>query len=135
MAILESSVEDNSGERVRLLYREFIRNANSHRRQIARMYADAIDPWVPYKTGRLAKVYINQDGEIVYSAKNRYGYNYAGIQYEVPYNHPVSGPHPLATDHWDEVAGPIVWSSFVYDVNELLGTKGAKHKPRWRKNK
>jgi hypothetical protein len=131
MAIIETTIKDTSSARVRIAYNEFIRNANSNRGEIAKLYAEAIDPWVPYKTGKLSHPYINSDGEIVYSARNeRTGFNYAAMQYNrVDYNH-NRNVHPYATDHWDIVADPIIWPGFVHDVNELLGTKGAQHRPK-----
>lgn len=134
MAVIETMLEDEASARVRIQFNEFIANARSNRREIALLYARAINPWVPYETGKLANYRVNNEGDIIYSAY-RYedgepAFNYAAMQYNrVDYKHPSTGKHPLATDHWDEVAEPIIWEGFVHDVNELLGTKGRGRKP------
>jgi hypothetical protein len=91
------------------------------KKDVAEDYAELIDPYVPYRTGALATYGINYKGEIVYSAINSDSlYNYAGIQYTHKFDHPKNGPHPLATDHWDQVAKPIIWDEFVSDVTDIV---------------
>jgi hypothetical protein len=97
--------------------------SNFTKRDIARIYAKLVDPYVPYDTGQLATYGILHDGKIVYSAldgKNGNFYNYAWIQYtHDEFNHNKEH-HELATDHWDEVATPIIWDEFVRQCNEVV---------------
>ena len=74
MAIIETTIKDTSSAKVRIAYNKFIRNANSNRREIAKLYAEAIDPWVPYKTGKLSHAHINPDGEILCLVKGSWSY-------------------------------------------------------------
>ncbi len=129
-------VEGDLGTSFNLQYNEFV-NATEKpelRKSIARYYQQLIDPWVPYgpvdHPGRLSYPRIYDSGTIAYTAKNPYtGYRYAGVQYEVPFNH-YDGVHPLATDHWDDEANNFIWDEFAAGVNQMLGTSGKRRRPR-----
>lgn len=64
--------------------------------QLQEAFAEVIDPWTPFLTGRLSgDIVIDKDG-VEYAvdyARNKY--------YGFAYHKEV---HPLATSHWDKVA-------------------------------
>jgi len=96
--------------------------------KIADEYAKLVDPFVPYKTGSLAK-YSIVDGNIIYSATNpQNGYNYAGIQYDNIFFHHPTTHHIHATDHWDEVADPIIWDEFRKKSGRIIKDRIAAEK-------
>lgn len=87
---------------------------------IMNWYGTLIDPWVPYKTGQLAGYEVDASNDcLIYSATSPTGYNYADIQYNKPMNHSTA-VHPFATDHWNEVAQPIIEDEFIEGVKEIL---------------
>lgn len=80
---------------------------------IQQIFADAIDPWTPFLTGRLSgDITIDSEGvtyNVPYAADKYYGYAY---HKEV---------HPLATSHWDKVAVEQgAMDSIEAQVKELL---------------
>lgn len=101
------------------------RTTKDRKEAMLEVVKDAIDPWVPYKTGQLAGSATVTDKGIVYSATSLSGYNYASIQYHMPFNHTA----PLATDHWDKVAWPYVKEAVAEQCSDILKKKlrGTKH--------
>lgn len=95
---------------------------------IAEIYAQHLDPYVPFKTGTLADYKIDQRGNIVYSARDKYrrNVNYAGYQYyadDSTWNR-TRKVHPLATSDWaDERIRLQIWSDFVKDCKPLVKEK------------
>ena len=80
--------------------------------QIHQLYAETVDPWTPFLTGKLHRTY-TVDAEKVtylvpYAAKKYYGEVYTKTH------------HPLATSHWDKVAMQTELPGFVEKVKELL---------------
>jgi len=99
------------------------KNTNLYK-DLARLYAEKIDPYTPYKTGKLSKyrVYGSKDG-ILYDPVDKRGRHYGAYQY----NADDSGwnrtryPHPDARSQW---AGPevrkIIWKDFVKDARPIV---------------
>lgn len=84
--------------------------------KIQEVFADVIDPWTPYLTGKLSgatqpTVYISAQGvtyTVPYAREKYYG--------EV-YHHEV---HPNASPHWDEVAMETEMDAFKEHVKQIL---------------
>lgn len=73
------------------------------RNMAAEQYRDAVEHYVPKKTGNLRDSTSIQDGKIIYTAKSKYGYKYAyaSEQYRTP--RPDSSRFTPGTyDHWDK---------------------------------
>ena len=86
------------------------------RNEVAGIYADLIEPWVPYKSGALSNSRQIKDGQIIYDA------NHAAPQYFAPdkkWNR-ETGVHPLATSKWDEVADNFIWDSFRKKAGKII---------------
>lgn len=81
-------------------------------KEIHQVYAEIIDPWTPFLTGKLSTdLTISAEGvtyNVPYAAKKYYG---EVFHKEV---------HPLATSHWDEVAMQTELDSFTARVKEIL---------------
>ena len=90
-----------------------IRNNPELDAAIQKQLLGIIEPYVPYKSGRLSEsAKITKKG-IRYSAKDpKTGYNYTEDQYHIPMNH-TTAVHPKATDHWDIVAMSEHYYDFV----------------------
>lgn len=97
---------------------------------IAELYANLIDPWVPYKTGELSKFRIEEDGKIVYDpvSTGRKQYHYAAIQYYNDFPNRNRKVHPLATSHWDEVADQFIWDEFRKKSAQIIRDQLKKEK-------
>ena len=88
------------------------------RYQIAEAFIDIATPFVPIKDGDLRASATVVDGGygVRWSATNpKNGYDYAGIQYNVPMNHPRGG-----TDHWDQEAMFYEGDTFIQKCQEIL---------------
>ena len=88
------------------------------RYQIAEAFIDIATPYVPIKDGdlRASATVVDNGYGIQWSAVNpKSGYNYAGIQYDVPMNHPRGG-----TDHWDREALWYEGENFIQKCQEIL---------------
>ena len=94
---------------------------------IAKRYANLIDPWVPYKTGQLSKFSIEEGGRIIYdpvsTKRNGRDYHYAAVQYDNDFPNRNRKKHPLATSHWDEVADQYIWDEFRKDAAKIIRDK------------
>jgi hypothetical protein len=79
------------------------------------LFAQTIDPYVPYDTGYLSKgsVEIESDG-VVYTAE------YAQKQYYGDEFRHKTEVHPLATAFWDRVAMQTELDSFAEGVKEII---------------
>lgn len=91
----------------------------NRRYQIAETFIDFCTPFVPVKKGNLrASATITDGGHSVqWSAINhKSGYDYAGIQYEVPMHHSTPG----TTDHWDQEMMWYEGDNFIDAVAEIL---------------
>lgn len=93
------------------------------RYNLANKYAKLIEPWVPYDTGRLNEYKIDRKDNysIVYDPIDPVtGEHYAGYQYDLKAKNRNINHHPLATDHWDEAADPVISEEFrKYAGNEI----------------
>ena len=80
--------------------------------KIHQLYAETIDPWTPFLTGRLHENYKVSPNDVVYTVpyarKKYYGEVYTKVN------------HPLATSHWDTVAMQSELPAFEEKVKELL---------------
>jgi hypothetical protein len=83
--------------------------------EVNQAFAERIDPYVPYITGRLSKSGLNNVDE----NGVHYTVSYASDVYnsEFPHN---QQHHPLASSHWDEVAMLTEREGFVEDVKEII---------------
>ena len=90
----------------------------NRRNRIAEAFIDYCTPFVPIKSGALrssATVVDNGYG-VEWSATNpKSGYDYASVQYEVPFEHPRGG-----TDHWDREMLFYEGDAFLSTVEEIL---------------
>ena len=87
------------------------------RTQIAETFIEFCTPYVPIKTGQLresAEV-IDNGYAVRWSAESSKGYDYAPIQYDVPFNHPRGG-----TDNWDYHMLADIGDKFMDAVQEIL---------------
>ena len=83
--------------------------------EVHQTFADIINPWIPYDTGRLADkdVRITAEGVTYYAPwaeKNYYGDD---IQHR-------TDKHPLATAYWDKVAMQTEREKLALEVKEIL---------------
>lgn len=83
--------------------------------EVHREFANIINPWIPYDTGRLADkdVRINAEGVTYYApyaSKNYYGDDI----------HHKTDKHPLATAYWDKVAMQTEQELLAERVKEIL---------------
>ena len=96
-----------------------VRKIYANRRyKIAQAFIDVCTPFVPVKSKALRNsAEIIDDGYAVkWSAENpNNGYDYAGIQYEIPMQHPRGG-----TDHWDRDAMFYEGDTFIQKCEEIL---------------
>lgn len=80
--------------------------------QIQRTFAEIIDPWTPFWTGRLhSDVTITSEGVTYnspYAADKYYGEVFC------------KDYHPLATSHWDKVAMETQMPLLIEKVTEIL---------------
>lgn len=80
--------------------------------QINQLFAETIDPWTPFLTGALhSDITVGPDGvtyNVPYAADKYYG---------IVYHKEV---HPLATDHWDQVAMETEMEAFEEKVKDIL---------------
>lgn len=85
---------------------------DSTRTKIQQLFADTIDPWTPFLTGKLHSTYdVDAEGvtyKVPYAAKKYYGTVY------------TKTVHPLATSHWDEVAMQTELPVFEEKVKQIL---------------
>ena len=80
-------------------------------------FAELVDPYVPYRTGRLSKDVSIHNGSITYNAP------YASKVYQNNMNF-RKDKHPLATSHWDKVALPQVRQQWEKSVQDYLNRNG-----------
>ena len=80
--------------------------------QIQRTFAEIIDPWTPFWTGRLHSDVTITDEGVTYNS------SYAADKYygEVF----CKDYHPLATSHWDKVAMETQMPLMIEKVTEIL---------------
>lgn len=80
--------------------------------QIHQLFAEMVDPWTPFLTGALhSDITVGPDGvtyNVPYAAEKYYG---------TVYHKEV---HPLATDHWDQVAMETQMEAFEEKVKDIL---------------
>lgn len=97
---------------------------------IAEKYAELINPWVPYKTGKLADFSIEPGGKIIYDpiADNKKKYHYAVVQYYGDFINRNRKVHPQATSRWDEVADQFIWDRFRKDAAKIIRNQLKKEK-------
>ena len=80
--------------------------------------------YVPYKTGKLSGTsgsLIGIDAYVSITSRGiKYKMPYAGPQYYNDYNHPVDGPHPLATSEWIAAAFEDKGDVIMERVEEVL---------------
>lgn len=80
--------------------------------RIHQLFAETVDPWTPFLTGALhSDLTIGPDGvtyNVPYSAEKYYGTVYC------------KEFHPLATDHWDQVAMETEMEAFEQKVKDIL---------------
>ena len=79
------------------------------------LYAQILDPYVPYDTGYLSQdsVEIQPDG-VVYTA------DYAWKQYYGTEFRHKTDVHPLATAFWDKVAMETQYDNFAEGIKEII---------------
>lgn len=93
-------------------------------RELAILYAEKLDPFVPYKTGRLAnfKVYGQSDG-ITYNAVDKKGRNYTEYQYyadDSNWNR-TKYPHPKARSYWaEDDVRKIIWKGYMREAKPII---------------
>lgn len=82
-----------------------------------RIFANIIDPWIPYDTGNLAhNITVNAEGVTYhadYAAKNYYGDD---IRHK-------TDKHPLATAHWDDVAMQTEMDNLTSQITDMIVRK------------
>lgn len=82
--------------------------------EVHSIFAEILNPYVPYDTGYLSQtVEVTPDG-ITYTAP------YASKQYYGEEFHHNTEHHPLATAHWDEVAMQTHKEEFANKVAEVI---------------
>lgn len=100
------------------------------RQSIGQLYVFAVSPYVPYNTGKLqGSGHATNDGRAYWTAISPVlvspvdghtygGYNYAGIQYEVPMHHTTPG----TTDHWTDKVKPGTtdWQQFIETIRPVI---------------
>lgn len=88
--------------------------------EVQALFANTIDPWIPYDTGNLAhNISIDPEG-VTYRA------HYATKNY---YNTEIAhktDKHPLATAYWDEVAMQTEKDAFIKRVEEIFNRKAGE---------
>ena len=80
--------------------------------EIHQVFAETIDPWTPFLTGKLSSDITVDSTGVTYNvpyAKEKY--------YGEVFHKEV---HPLATSHWDEVAMQTEFDGFANKVKEIL---------------
>lgn len=97
---------------------------------IAKRYAELIDPWVPYRTGKLSKFSIEPGGKIIYDpvADNKKKFHYAAVQYYGDFLNRNRKVHPKATSRWDEEADKHIWDEFRKDAAKIIKAQLQKEK-------
>lgn len=88
--------------------------------EVAELYANAIEHYVPLKEGALRGGVKVSDGEIIYSAKaDRRGgrYDYAGYQYMNEFAHRHT---PGTYGHWDTHLNETEKQALYEDIKKLL---------------
>lgn len=82
------------------------------RMKIQETFAEIIDPWTPYLTGKLHRTYAVDPDSVTYlvdyASKKYYGEVYTKTY------------HPLATSHWDTVAMQTELPTLEQKVKEIL---------------
>lgn len=109
-----SDIKDVTNEIEGLVRRIFV----NRRYPIAETFIDYCTPFVPVKSGALrsSATIVDNGYSVQWSAINpKSGYDYAQIQYEIPFNHPRGG-----TDHWDQEMMWYEGENFVTAVAEIL---------------
>ena len=86
---------------------------------IAGEYAKHVAKYVPYKTGKLLRSAKVKDGTITYSAKAKNGFDYADIQYNVPFPQ-ESRSTPGTYDHWNRHLTASERQLFYEDVAKII---------------
>ena len=83
----------------------------------AESWRKLIEPYVPYRTGRLCNDVTVKPFKIEYNAP------YSGDVYNNVNMNFNKEKHPLATAKWDEVAAPAVKDWFVQDLQSFIDRK------------
>ena len=83
----------------------------------AESWRKRVEPYVPYRTGRLCNDVTVRPFKIEYNAP------YANEVYNNVYMNFNKEKHPLATAKWDEVAAPAIMDGFVDDLQEYVNKK------------
>ena len=87
------------------------------RYRIAETFIDFCTPYVPVKTGALREgaEIIDNGHAVTWSALSPKGYDYANIQYNEIFNHPIGG-----TNDWDYYMMIYEGDDFIEAVREIL---------------
>ncbi len=83
----------------------------------AETFAELVDPYVPYRTGRLSKDVTIHAGSITYNAP------YARKVYQSNMNF-RKDKHPLASSAWDKVALPQIRQQWEKSVQDYVNRNG-----------
>lgn len=85
------------------------------------------EPYVRYDTGRLNENSIADNkagsGQIIYSAYNKYGYQYASYPYYNTENHVSTHGHAQARPLWFEYSKELNKEKWVSEVKKIVGGK------------
>lgn len=80
----------------------------------AEAWQKRVEPYIPYRTGRLCKDVTISPYKITYNAP------YAGKVYNDLKTNFNKEKHPLATARWNEVAAPVIMQYFIQDLQEFV---------------
>lgn len=86
----------------------------STRTAVNQAYADIVNPWIPYDTGRLSKDITVSPRGITYNAP------YSAEQYYGVHIHHQTQHHPLATAYWDKVAMETQREEFNREAAKII---------------
>ena len=93
---------------------------------VVNLFTEMCDPYVPYRTGRLANSAIPSVNNVTYTV------DYADEQYERMDTNFTREFHPLATGHWDEVMLQNQGDEFYEKVKEIILQKAQEEGFVWR---
>lgn len=86
-------------------------------RYAAESWQKRVEPYIPYRTGRLCNDVSIEPWSIVYKAP------YANEVYNNTKMNFNKEKHPLATAHWNEVAEPAIIDGFIQDLQSYIDGK------------
>lgn len=96
------------------------------KQDIAKLFAEMCDPYVPYLSGNLAHSATPSIDGVTYYAP------YAEEQYERMDSNFTREFHPLATGHWDEVMLQNQGDEFYERVKQIILEKAQEEGFTWR---